>query len=78
MIRADFNHMVVLVLGFKRFCNTGNGADVPQYVEPPVIPGHEFSGRVRLYLFTETGKFSFSNWCLEMLDLCRAFDTVYF
>ena len=40
--------MVVLVLGLKRFCNTGNGADVPQYVEPPVIPGHEFSGRVRL------------------------------
>ena len=48
MIRPDFNQMVVLVLGFKRFCNTGNGADVPQYVEPPVIPGHEFSGRVRL------------------------------
>ena len=50
-------------LRIKTFFNTGNGADVPQYVEPPVIPGHEFSGRVRLYLFTETGKFSFSNWC---------------
>jgi len=30
--------------GAERFW--GNGADVPQYVEPPVIPGHEFSGRV--------------------------------
>ena len=24
----------------------GDGAGVPQYVEPPVIAGHEFSGRV--------------------------------
>jgi len=30
--------------GAERFW--GNGSDVPCYVEPPVIPGHEFSGRV--------------------------------
>jgi len=34
----------------KTFCGAerfwGNGRDLPCYVEPPVIPGHEFSGRV--------------------------------
>ena len=33
------------------FSFLGNGADVPQYVEPPVIPGHEFSGRVGHWFF---------------------------
>ena len=35
---------------FKNVINmgvvVGDGKDVPSYVEPPVIAGHEFSGRV--------------------------------
>lgn len=30
----------------KRSFVSGNGADVPSYVEPVVTPGHEFSARV--------------------------------
>ena len=52
-----------------RIIHVGDGEGVPPYVEPPVIAGHEFSGRVvklgrsvliqKLYV----SQFPFRSWC---------------